>query len=60
MKLDGRFGPFGGLYVSELLVPALEALEEAWLDAREDPEFNKELAALLKHYAGRPTPLYYL
>jgi tryptophan synthase beta chain len=58
LKLDGRFGRFGGLYVSELLIPALTELEAAWLAAREDPSFQAELGALLTHYAGRPTPLY--
>jgi tryptophan synthase beta chain len=46
------------MFVSELLVPALEALEAAWLDARDDPTFRAELAGLLRDYAGRPTPLY--
>lgn len=58
MKLDGRYGRFGGFYVSELLIPALEELEAAWLDAREDPAFQEELRGLLAQYAGRPTPLY--
>jgi tryptophan synthase beta chain len=58
MKLDGRYGRFGGFYVSELLIPALEELEAAWLDAREDPAFRQELEHLLRNYAGRPTPLY--
>jgi tryptophan synthase beta chain len=58
VKTLGRFGPYGGLFVSELLVPALEALEAAWLDARDDPAFQAELAGLLRDYAGRPTPLY--
>jgi tryptophan synthase beta chain len=58
MKLDGRFGQFGGFYVSELLIPVLEELEAGWLLWREDPTFQAELAALLRNYAGRPTPLY--
>ncbi len=58
MKQRGRFGAYGGLYVSELLVPALEELEAAWLDAGRDPSFGAELASLLADYAGRPTPLY--
>jgi tryptophan synthase beta chain len=58
VKTLGRFGPYGGMFVSELLVPALEALEAAWLDARDDPTFRAELAGLLRDYAGRPTPLY--
>lgn len=58
MKLEGRFGAFGGVFVPEILVPPLEALEEAFLQAREDPIFIDELASLLRDYAGRPTPLY--
>jgi tryptophan synthase beta chain len=57
MRLDGRFGRFGGCYVPEILVPALEQLEAAFLDAQDDPAFTAELHGLLAHYAGRPTPL---
>ena len=57
MRLDGRFGRFGGTYVPEILVPALEHLEGAFLDAQEDSEFQAELSDLLANYAGRPTPL---
>jgi len=57
MRLDGRFGRFGGTYVPEILVPALEQLEAAFLDAQEDREFQAELGDLLTNYAGRPTPL---
>ena len=57
MRLDGRFGRFGGVYVPEILVPALEQLEEAFLDAQEDESFRTELDGLLSTYAGRPTPL---
>ncbi|HZU50693.1 MAG TPA: tryptophan synthase subunit beta [Sphingomicrobium sp.] len=57
MRLDGRFGRFGGCYVPEILVPALEQLEVAFLDAQNDDSFRSELSSLLKHYAGRPTPL---
>jgi len=57
MRLNGRFGRFGGCYVPEILVPALEQLEAAFLDAQEDPEFARELNDLLANYAGRPTPL---
>jgi tryptophan synthase beta chain len=57
MRLNGRFGRFGGCYVPEILVPALEQLEAAFLDARADPGFARELSALLANYAGRPTPL---
>lgn len=58
MGLDGKFGRYGGRFVSELLVGALQELEEAWQQARQDPEFRQTLAQLLHHYAGRPTPLY--
>ncbi len=58
MRGDGRFGRFGGFYVSELLIPALEELEAAWLQAREDAGYQAELAALLRDWAGRPTPLW--
>ena len=57
MRLNGRFGRFGGCYVPEILVPALEQLEAAFLDAQGDPAFTNELSALLANYAGRPTPL---
>jgi tryptophan synthase beta chain len=57
MRLSGRFGRFGGAYVPEILVPALEQLEAAFLDAQDDPAFSTELNALLANYAGRPTPL---
>ncbi len=58
MKLPTRFGAFGGTFVPEILLPALEELETAFILAREDPAFQTELQALLIHYAGRPTPLY--
>jgi len=54
----GAFGEFGGMYVPELLVPALEALEAAFHSAQADPAFGDELAGLLRDYAGRETPLY--
>lgn len=57
MRLTGRFGKFGGAYVPEILLPALEQLEAAFLDAQEDDGFQAELAGLLSTYAGRPTPL---
>ena len=58
MKLAGRFGRFGGAYVPEILMPALEQLEAAFLESKEDPDFTAELSGLLRDYAGRPTPLY--
>ena len=57
-KLDHRFGPYGGQYVPETLMPALAELEAAWLSARVDDDFQAELGRLLRDYAGRPTPLY--
>ena len=57
MRLSGRFRRFGGAYVPEILMPALEQLEAAFLDAQEDESFRSELADLLGRYAGRPTPL---
>jgi tryptophan synthase beta chain len=57
VRLDGRFGRFGGAYVPEILVPALEQLEAAFLDAQYDLGFQAELGELLASYAGRPTPL---
>ena len=57
MRLNGRFGRFGGTYVPEILVPALEQLEAAFIEAQEDPAFQNELGGLLANYAGRPTPL---
>lgn len=57
MLMDGRFGDFGGAYVPEILMPALEELEAAFLAAREDESFQAELHDLLTKYAGRPTPL---
>ena len=56
--LQRRFGPYGGRYVPETLIPALDELEREWLAARSDPGFTAELARLLRDYVGRPTPLY--
>jgi len=57
--LSPRFGEFGGRYVPETLVAAHEDLEAAYLEARSDPAFQQELDYLLRHYVGRPTPLYF-
>ncbi len=56
--VEERFGPYGGRYVPEVLIPALDELSAAWSEARDDPEFRAELSALLRDYVGRPTPLY--
>ena len=53
----GRFGPYGGRYVPETLVAALDELEHAWLESRADSGFRAELDAALRDFAGRPTPL---
>ena len=55
----GHFGPYGGRYVPEVLMAPIEELEQAYLEARDDPGFQAELSDLLAKYAGRPTPLYF-
>lgn len=55
--LDPYFGEFGGMYVPEILVPVLQQLEKAFVEAKDDPEFIAEFNDLLKNYAGRPTAL---
>ncbi len=59
MITDGKFGKYGGIFVPELLIPALEELEKAFLKYKDDDEFNQELDYYLKEFAGRPTALYY-
>jgi len=59
MKYKGRFGDYGGFYVPEVLIPALEELEEAFYRYYQDQQFVAELEQLSRHYAGRPSPLYY-
>ena len=56
---SGRYGAFGGRFVPETLMPAVEELEEAFGAVRGDAAFEAELSSLLKDYVGRPTPLYY-
>jgi tryptophan synthase beta chain len=56
---SGRFGAYGGRYVPETLMAALEELESAYEQAKRDPEFQRELDYLLREYAGRPTPLFF-
>ena len=56
---DGKFGEFGGKYIPETLVPAIEELEKNYKKFKNDKNFKKELDYYLKEYAGRPTPLYY-
>jgi len=57
--IKGRFGDFGGRYIPETLVPAIEELEENYLKFKNDKNFKKELDHYLREYAGRPTPLYF-
>ncbi|MFM8889944.1 MAG: tryptophan synthase subunit beta, partial [Solirubrobacterales bacterium] len=54
----GRFGPYGGRYVPETLIPALDELADAWEEASGDPDFIARLELLRRDYIGRPTPLY--
>ncbi len=56
--VEHRFGEYGGQYVPETLIPALQELEQAWKDAREDEDYWAELQGLLRDFGGRPTPLY--
>jgi tryptophan synthase beta chain len=57
--VEHRFGPYGGQYVPETLMPALAELEAAWIALRDDDGFRRELGDLLRDYAGRPTPIYH-
>ncbi len=56
--VDSRFGPYGGRYVPEVLIAALDELTEAWEEASADPGYRAELDDLLRNFVGRPTPLY--
>jgi tryptophan synthase beta chain len=56
--IEQRFGPYGGRYVPETLIPALDELTAAWEEAREDEEFTARLDLLRRDFIGRPTPLY--
>ncbi|MBP6563542.1 MAG: tryptophan synthase subunit beta [Neisseriaceae bacterium] len=56
---SGWFGDYGGVYVAETLMPALEALKQEYLKAKEDPEFWAEYERDLAHYVGRPSPIYH-
>jgi tryptophan synthase beta chain len=57
--VEHRFGPYGGQYVPETLMPALDELERAWVAASADPGYRADLDALLHDYVGRPTPVYH-
>jgi tryptophan synthase beta chain len=56
--VHGHFGPYGGRYVAETLMPALQAIEKAYGEAKNDPRFKKDFYTLLRDYVGRPSPLY--
>jgi tryptophan synthase beta chain len=56
---NGHFGPYGGIYMAETLIPAVEELRQQYLRFRDDPEFKAEFAHELKHYVGRPSPIYH-
>jgi tryptophan synthase beta chain len=58
-RVAGRFGPYGGRYVPETLVAALDELDHAYAEAQADPDFHLKLDSLLRDFAGRPTPLYF-
>jgi tryptophan synthase beta chain len=58
LPLEHRFGPYGGQFVPETLMPALAELEQAWRAARVDADYRAELDGLLRDFGGRPTPLY--
>src|SRR5437868_608831 len=55
----GRFGPYGGRFVPETLMAALDQLAAAYAEAQRDPAFQQQFHALLRDYVGRPSPLYF-
>ena len=57
--VEHRFGPYGGQYVPETLMPALAELEAAWVEARDDAGYRDEVRRLATDFCGRPTPLYH-
>ncbi|MWC30551.1 tryptophan synthase subunit beta [Paenibacillus sp. MMS18-CY102] len=58
-QMNGKFGEYGGRFVPETLMHALNELESAYLNYKNDPDFNQEVKQLLQEYSGRPTPLYF-
>ncbi|MDO9310232.1 MAG: tryptophan synthase subunit beta, partial [Nitrosomonas sp.] len=56
---NGHFGPYGGIFVAETLISALEDLRKQYEFYRDDPDFQAEFAYELKHYVGRPSPIYH-
>ena len=57
--INGKYGKYGGQFIPETLIAAIKELEEAYEEAKKDPEFQRQLNYYLSEYAGRPTPLYY-
>ena len=57
--LNGKYGSYGGKYIPETLIPAIDELTEAYYKLKKDPKFKKDYSSCLSHYAGRPTPLYF-
>ena len=57
--LNGKYGSYGGKYIPETLIPAIDELTEAYYKLKKDPKFKKDFSSYLSHYAGRPTPLYF-
>src|SRR3954471_13148772 len=55
----GHFGPYGGVFVAETLIRALDELKREYLKARDNTQFQSEFASELKHYVGRPSPVYH-
>src|SRR5437879_9101927 len=56
---QGHFGPYGGTFVAETLMHALQQLRDAYQQCRSDPQFQRELQDELEHYVGRPSPIYH-
>src|SRR3989338_5059771 len=59
MQTDTKYGKFGGIYIPEMMVSAMEEVEAAFLRCKDDRKFNERLLNLLRNYAGRPSPLYF-
>ena len=57
--IAGKYGRYGGIYIPETLIPAINELEDAYIKIRNNPKFKRELNYYLQNYAGRPTPLYF-
>ena len=57
--VKGKYGNYGGKFIPETLIPAIEELEKAYTKYKRDPRFKRDLSYYLSNYAGRPTPLYF-